>query len=85
MGFQHYEYLVFASNVVIIDGSANFHGPVGNETVFVGFPSIDLNTTIGTAGHVTRISVPVDFVGTQFRDHSRVVPMPSNVPLFVNL
>lgn len=81
MGFQHDEYLVSASNAVIADGSATFPGPVGNGTVFAGFPSADLKTAIETAGDVNQMSVEVDFVGTQFGVDSPAVPMPSNISL----
>lgn len=81
MGFQHDEYLVSASNAVIADGSATFPGPVGNGTVFAGFPSTDLKTAIETAGDVNQMSVQVDFVGTQFGVDPPAVPMPSNISL----
>ncbi|KAL4560268.1 hypothetical protein LXL04_032418 [Taraxacum kok-saghyz] len=81
VGFQHDEFLVSASNAVIADGSAAFPGPVGNGTVFAGFPSADLKTAIETAGDVTQMSVEVDFVGTQFGVDSPDVPMPSNISL----
>ncbi|CAI9279187.1 unnamed protein product [Lactuca saligna] len=81
VGFQHDEYLVSASNAVIADGSATFPGPVGNNTVFAGFPSADLKTAIETAGDVNQMSVEVDFVGTQFGVDSPAVPMPSNISL----
>lgn len=63
------------------DGSATFPGPVGNGTVFAGFPSADLKTAIETAVDVNQMSVEVDFVGTQFRVDSPAVPMPSNISL----
>ncbi|CAI9267812.1 unnamed protein product [Lactuca saligna] len=81
VGFQHDEYLVSASNAIIADGSATFPGPVGNGTVFAGFPSADLKTAIETAGDVNQMSVEVDFLGTQFGVDSPAVPMPSNISL----
>ncbi|KAI3683943.1 hypothetical protein L1987_84459 [Smallanthus sonchifolius] len=81
VGFQHDEYLVSASNAVIADGSVTIPGPVGNGTVFAGFPNADLKTAIETAGDVNQMSVRVDLVGTQFGVGSRDVPMPTNISL----
>ncbi|KAK2988819.1 hypothetical protein RJ640_022530 [Escallonia rubra] len=55
VGFQHDEYLVFASNAVLADGSS-VPGLVGNGTVFAGYPSGDLKTGIETAGDLTQMS-----------------------------
>ncbi|KVH99800.1 COBRA-like protein 7 [Cynara cardunculus var. scolymus] len=81
VGFQHDEYLVSSSNAVIADGSATLPGPVGNGTVFAGFPSADLKTAIETAGDVNQMSVQVDFLGTQFGVGPPDVPMPTNISL----
>ncbi|CAH1454444.1 unnamed protein product [Lactuca virosa] len=81
VGFQHDEYLVSASNAVIADGSATLPGPVGNGTVFAGFPNSDLKTAIETAGDLTQMSVQVKFLGTQFGVASPDVPMPNNISL----
>ncbi|KAK9068369.1 hypothetical protein SSX86_012482 [Deinandra increscens subsp. villosa] len=81
VGFQHDEFLVSASNAVIADGSGSVPGPVGNGTVFAGFPSADLKTAIETAGDVNQMSVRVDLVGTEFGVGSPDVPMPSNISL----
>lgn len=81
IGFQHNEYLVSASNAVIADGSATLPGPVGNGTIFAGFPNADLKTAIETAGDVNQMSVKVKFVGTQFGVGLLDVPMPSEISL----
>ncbi|CAA0842812.1 OTU domain-containing protein [Striga hermonthica] len=49
VGFQHEEYLVSATNVVLANGSA-MSGPVGNSSVLAGFSNLDLETGIETAG-----------------------------------
>nr|GEW29983.1 COBRA-like protein 7 [Tanacetum cinerariifolium] len=81
VGFQHNEYLVSASNAVIADGSATLPGPVGNGTVFAGFPNADLKTAIETAGDFNQMAVRVQFVGTQFGIGLLDVPMPSEISL----
>lgn len=81
IGFQHDEYLVSASNAVIADGSVSIPGPVGNGTVFAGFPNPDLKTAIETAGDLNQMSGRVDFVGTQFGVGLTSAPMPSNISL----
>ncbi|KAK2994448.1 hypothetical protein RJ640_001264 [Escallonia rubra] len=53
--FQHDEYLVSASNVVLADESS-VPGLVGNGTIFAGYPSGDLKTGIETAGDLTQMS-----------------------------
>ncbi|KAL5541906.1 hypothetical protein UlMin_009616 [Ulmus minor] len=80
VGFQHDEYLVSASNAVLIDGTS-LPGSVENGTVFAGFPMTDLKTAIETAGDLTQMQVQVKLVGTQFGVASPNVPMPSNISL----
>nr|XP_043607993.1 COBRA-like protein 7 [Erigeron canadensis] len=79
VGFQNDEYLVSASNAVIADGSATLPGPVGNGTIFAGFPNADLKTAIETAGDLNQMSVRVGFVGTQFGVGSPDIPMPDDL------
>ncbi|CAA0817544.1 COBRA-like protein 8 [Striga hermonthica] len=80
VGFQHDEYLVSATNAVLADGSA-MPGPVGNGSVFAGFPNPDLKTGIDTAGDLTQMGVQVELVGTQFGVVPPDVPMPANISL----
>ncbi|GER46881.1 protein COBRA [Striga asiatica] len=80
VGFQHDEYLVSATNAVLSDGSA-MPGPVGNGSVFAGFPNPDLKTGIDTAGDLTQMGVQVELVGTQFGVVPPDVPMPANISL----
>ncbi|XP_071694601.1 COBRA-like protein 7 [Rutidosis leptorrhynchoides] len=79
VGFQHNEYLVSVSNAIIADGTASLPGPVGNGTIFAGFPNADLQTAIETAGDLNQMSVKVEFVGTQFGVGAPDVPMPEDV------
>ncbi|XP_076934355.1 COBRA-like protein 7 [Bidens hawaiensis] len=81
VGFQHDEYLVSASNAVIADGLATLPGPVGNGTVFAGFPNADLKTAIETAGDLNQMSARVVLVGTEFGVGSPDVPMPDDIAL----
>ena len=80
VGFQHDEYLVSASNAVLADGNS-LPGPVGNGTVFAGFPTTDLKTAIETAGDLNQMRAEVKLVGTQFGVASPSVPMPKNISL----
>ncbi|KAL2459686.1 COBRA-like protein 7 [Forsythia ovata] len=80
VGFQHDEYLVSASNVVLADGSS-LPSNVGNGSVFAGYPNADLKTGIETAGDLTQMSVQVDLVGTQFGIGAPDVPLPNNISL----
>ncbi|GFZ21719.1 COBRA-like protein-7 precursor [Actinidia rufa] len=80
VGFTHEEYLVSASNAILSDGTSLPAG-VGNGTVFVGYPSTDLETAIETAGDLTQMSTRIDLVGTQFGVGSPNIPMPANISL----
>ncbi|CAI9776207.1 unnamed protein product [Fraxinus pennsylvanica] len=80
LGFQHDEYLISASNVVLADGTS-LPANVGNGSVFTGYPSSDLKTGIETAGDLTQMSVQVDLVGTQFGVGAPDVPLPINISL----
>lgn len=80
VGFQHDEYLVSASNVVLTDGTS-LPANVGNGSVFAGYPNADLKTGIETAGDLTQMSVQVDLVGTQFGIGAPDVPLPNNISL----
>ncbi|CAI9771088.1 unnamed protein product [Fraxinus pennsylvanica] len=80
VGFQHDEYLVSASNVVLADGTS-LPANVGNGSVFAGNPNADLKTGIETAGDLTQMSVQVDLVGTQFGIGAPDVPLPNNISL----
>ncbi|KAL2470297.1 COBRA-like protein 7 [Abeliophyllum distichum] len=80
VGFQHDEYLVSASNVVLADGSS-IPSNVGNGSIFAGYPNADLKTGIETAGDLTQMSVQVDLVGTQFGIGAPDVPLPNNISL----
>ncbi|XP_043708812.1 COBRA-like protein 7 [Telopea speciosissima] len=83
VGFQHDEYLVSASNAVLVDGTSLPAG-VGNGTAFAGYPATDLKTAVETAGDVTQMEAVVNLVGTQFGvdvANSNSVPMPSNISL----
>lgn len=80
VGFQHDEYLVSASNVVLADGTS-LPASVGNGSVFAGYPNADLKTGVETAGDLTQMSVQVDLVGTQFGIGAPDVPLPNNISL----
>ncbi|CAI9119027.1 OLC1v1020676C1 [Oldenlandia corymbosa var. corymbosa] len=80
VGFQHDELLVSASNAVLADGGA-FPVPVGNGTVFAGFPNSDLKTAVETAADLNQMGVQVQLIGTLFGVGPPNVPMPSNISL----
>ncbi|XP_065863775.1 COBRA-like protein 7 [Euphorbia lathyris] len=80
VGFQHDEFLVSASNAVLVDGTT-LPAKVGNGTVFAGFPMTDLKTPIATAGDSTQTSVQVKLLGTQFGVPLKDVPLPSEISL----
>lgn len=80
VGFQHEEFLVSASNAVLVDGST-LPAAVGNGTVFAGYPMTDLKTAIETAGDSTQTTVQVKLVGVQFGVGLKDVPLPSNISL----
>ncbi|XP_021848388.1 COBRA-like protein 7 isoform X1 [Spinacia oleracea] len=80
VGFQHDEFLVSASNVVLANGSS-LPGLVGEGTVFAGYPVANLKTAIQTAGDMDQMSVNVEFEGTQFGVVPPRVPLPHNISL----
>ncbi|KAL3616017.1 hypothetical protein CASFOL_040311 [Castilleja foliolosa] len=51
------------------------------QSVFAGFPNMDLRTGIETAGDSTQMGVRVEMVGTQFGVGPRGVPMSANISL----
>ncbi|XP_042484195.1 COBRA-like protein 7 [Macadamia integrifolia] len=78
VGFQHNEYLVSASNAVLVDGTS-LPASVENGTAFAGYPATDLKTAIETAGDLTQMQAVIDLVGTTFGVSN--VSMPSNISL----
>lgn len=80
VGFQNREILVSAGGAVIVDG-ADFPVSVENGTTFMGYPQIDLPSSIDTAGDINQIQVTIDIVGTQFGLRGDAVPMPKKLEL----
>ncbi|KAL5097905.1 hypothetical protein RYX36_002232 [Vicia faba] len=80
VGFQHGEWLVSASNVVLADGRS-IPGAVGNGTVLAGSSVTDLKTAAATAGDLSQTQVKVDMVGTVVGVTPPGVPMPSAINL----
>lgn len=80
MGFQNKEILISAGNAVIVDGS-DFPVNVENGTTFMGYPQMDLPSSIDVAGDLNQIQVQIDIVGTQFGLKGDAVPMPKKLEL----
>ncbi|KAF9604305.1 hypothetical protein IFM89_005631 [Coptis chinensis] len=81
VGFQYNEYLVSASNAVIVNGSNGIPGNVTQDTVFAGFPVTDLKSAVETAGDENQMSVEINFLGTQYGVADPDVPMPTSISL----
>ncbi|KAK4254356.1 hypothetical protein QN277_018270 [Acacia crassicarpa] len=54
VGFQHDEFLISVSNVVLGDGTCLPAG-VGNGTIFAGYLMTDLKTAVETVGDLTQM------------------------------
>lgn len=80
VGFQHKEILVSAGGAVIVDGS-DFPVNAENGTTFMGYPQVDLPSSISTAGDLNQISATIDIVGTQFGVKGKGTPMPKTIKL----
>ncbi|XP_071930361.1 COBRA-like protein 10 [Coffea arabica] len=80
VGFQNQEILVSASNAVLVGGD-EFPAPVGNGTYLAGYPQTDLETSIDTAGDLTKIQAQIELSGTQFGIRPPGYPMPKTIKL----
>lgn len=80
VGFQNKEFLVYASQAVLADGTS-LPADVSNGTVFAGFPVTDLKTAVQTAGDPNQMQAQVQLVGVQFGIGNPQVPMPSSITL----
>ncbi|OIW17686.1 hypothetical protein TanjilG_29036 [Lupinus angustifolius] len=78
--FQHNEFLVSATGVVLADGTT-LPAAVGNGTVFAGYPKTDLKTAVETAGDLTQMQVQIDLVGTVFGVAPPDTPLPASLKL----
>ncbi|XP_010558433.1 PREDICTED: COBRA-like protein 9 [Tarenaya hassleriana] len=80
VGFRHREILVSATNALLVNGT-DLPAPVGNGTVFGGYPVSDLKTAIQTAGDLNQFRALVSLVGTQFGVAPPAAPLPGNLTL----
>lgn len=82
IGFQHKEILVSATGAALTN-SEDFPANVENGTTVAGSGQADLDTSINTAGDMTKIQAKVQFRGTQFGVRPPGIPMPKTIK-FVN-
>ncbi|CAM8898200.1 unnamed protein product [Rhodiola kirilowii] len=80
IGFQHQEILVSASGAVLMDGT-DLPAAVGNGTYLAGYPQVDLETAIDTAGDLNQIQARIELTGTQFGVKPPGIPMPKTIKL----
>uniref|UniRef100_A0A7N1A8S4 COBRA C-terminal domain-containing protein n=1 Tax=Kalanchoe fedtschenkoi TaxID=63787 RepID=A0A7N1A8S4_KALFE len=80
IGFQHQEILVSATGAVLMDGE-DLPAAVGNGTYLSGYPQVDLETAIDTAGDLTKIQAQIALTGTQFGVRPPAIPMPKTIKL----
>ncbi|CAM8893815.1 unnamed protein product [Rhodiola kirilowii] len=80
IGFQHQEILVSASGAVLMDGM-DLPAAVGNGTYLAGYPQVDLETAIDTAGDLNQIQARIELTGTQFGVKPPGIPMPKTIKL----
>lgn len=80
VGFQHHEILTSATDAIIVNGT-DLPAPVGNGTIFAGYPVSDLKTAIQTAGDLKQMTATIELVGTQFMVAPPAIPLPSNISL----
>lgn len=80
VGFRHREILISATDALIVNGT-ELPAPVGNGTIFGGYPVSDLKTAIQTAGDLKQMRARIQLIGTQFMVTPPAIPLPSNISL----
>ncbi|XLU20034.1 hypothetical protein S245_056100, partial [Arachis hypogaea] len=76
--FQHNEFLVFASGVVLAVGTT-LPATIGNGTIFAGYPMTDLKIAVETTSDLTQMQDQIDLVGTVFGMAPPTIPLPSSI------
>ncbi|KAI3861828.1 hypothetical protein MKW92_041644 [Papaver armeniacum] len=79
--FQHKEYLISATNAVLLDGTTLPADTTTSELVFSGFPTTDLKSANETQGDIEQMSVTISFVGTELGVKPPNAPMPRSISL----